>query len=524
MATSFTVNKADLEFILRQIKIAEAHADGTPLTAAIQAAYGLNAADAAIAPFGLRTVDGTYNNLAFEANKDFGAADTLFPRLTDPVYRNEGDEGAGFFGVTNTDYGVGGNVVDSDPRTISNLIVDMSVTNPAAIDAFLNNPLSVAAFEEEFGFLPDLAWFNDPANAIDATHILQTIPNQSPDVGLTAGFNSWMTFFGQFFDHGLDLVTKGGNGTVYVPLQADDPLILVGPDGVANTGDELTDPNLQFMALTRATTSYVAYDANGDGVIAVGEGVQQQENTTTSFVDQNQTYTSHPSHQVFLREYVMTANGAVSTGKMLDGSTESGSVAGAIGNWAEVKAQALTMLGIILEDIDVLNVPMLRTDQYGKFIPGPNGYAQVATASGFVEGTAAGLALPANTFRTNHAFLNDLAHNAVPGTFFDPDGPGGAPAQVVAADLDNIAGNAIATDFMGRKVAYDDELLDLHFITGDGRGNENIALTTVHSIFHSEHNRLVDANKATILAEGATDIAFLNEWLINDVTSIPADH
>ena len=90
-------------------------------------------------------------------------------------------------------------------------------------------------------------------------------------------------------------------------------------------------------------------------------GVPQHENTTTSFVDQNQTYTSHASHQVFLREYVMNAAGdAVSTGKMLDGSAASGSVAGAIGNWAEVKAQALEMLGIILTDFDVHNVPMLR--------------------------------------------------------------------------------------------------------------------------------------------------------------------
>ena len=32
-----------------------------------------------------------------------------------------------------------------------------------------------------------------------------------------------MTFFGQFFDHGLDLVTKGGTGTIFIPLQPDDP-------------------------------------------------------------------------------------------------------------------------------------------------------------------------------------------------------------------------------------------------------------------------------------------------------------
>ena len=63
-------------------------------------------------------------------------------------------------------------------------------------------------------------------------------------------------------------------------------------------------------------------------------------------------------------------------------------------------------------------------------------------------------------------------------------------------------------------------MLDSHFITGDGRGNENIALTTVHSIFHSEHNRAVEANKATILESG--DLAFINEWLRTDIASLAA--
>ena len=38
---------------------------------------------------------------------------------------------------------------------------------------------------------------------------------------------------------------------------------------------------------------------------------------------------------------------------------------------------------------------------------------------------------------------------------------------------------------------YDDELLDAHYMAGDGRANENIALTAVHHVFHAEHNRLV---------------------------------
>ena len=36
--------------------------------------------------------------------------------------------------------------------------------------------------------------------------------------------------------------------------------------------------------------------------------------------------------------------------------------------------------------------------------------------------------------------------------------------------------------------------------TGDGRGNENIGLTTVHFVFHAEHNRLVEHIKDVVLA------------------------
>ncbi len=44
--------------------------------------------------------------------------------------------------------------------------------------------------------------------------------------------------------------------------------------------------------------------------------------------------------------------------------------------WATTKAQAATLLGLQLEDKDVLNVPMLAADPYGNFIPGPNGLPQ----------------------------------------------------------------------------------------------------------------------------------------------------
>jgi Ca2+-binding RTX toxin-like protein len=533
MATSFNINQADLAFILKQIRISELHAGGMALTDAIQTVYGTTISDAALVPFGLRTVDGSLNNLRSAAGREFGAADTLFPRLTDPVFLNDADgdsidlDGpAGNPPVVQGNYGQAGNVVDADPRTISNLIDNQTAANPAAVQAALNHAgITGAAANTARGLIATAhaATLNQPDATARATAeaalttLLGTygitqgpggtlvILNTSPDVGLSPSFNSWMTFFGQFFDHGLDLVTKGGNGTVYMPLQPDDPLI-AGADKVFGTPDDLP-PQLRFMALTRATPTNV-------------NGVAQHENTTTSWVDQNQTYTSHPSHQVFLREYTRTGNVTSATGRVLDGTTAAGSVDGAIANWGETKAHALTMLGINLTDQDVHNVPLLLTDQYGKFIPSATGYAQVVTAvnaagvpTAWVSGTATGLTLPANTVRTGHAFLNDIAHHAAP-SFVDTNRNGVRDAGEVLQTPDTLAG--VADD--NNPLTYDDEMLNSHFITGDGRGNENIALTAVHSIFHSEHNRLVEANKATILA--SNDLAFINEWLLVDVPTL----
>ena len=46
-------------------------------------------------------------------------------------------------------------------------------------------------------------------------------------------------------------------------------------------------------------------------------------------------------------------------------------------------------------------------------------------------------------------------------------------------------------------------IVDKFYVAGDGRVNENIGLTTVHSIFHAEHNRLahdIDKDPALLYA------------------------
>ena len=666
--------KHDLEFILKQIKIAEAHSAGTKLTEIYVDQNGnvvpqgtagaVLAISHPLAPYGLRTVDGSFNNM-IPGREEWGAADNPFPQLTDRYYRDEDDDAMpspGYVGPDadnpggqNNDYGdhtslpigsngqpsgLPGTVVDADPRIISNLIVDQTLNNPAAIyaalvyagysGAQLNTALNAiiaakatldATIEDTEGTLDiptlqaavdaaELALANaqteaegaataleeaetentaaqsalvsaeaaradakaaldalmddgitDPAAELaaftawqaedaafnqaqseaqaaatalaDATSaaaianaavisatgalaaaetalaeaeqggaaviaaqaaldtLLEThgvemqgnsvvIPNVAPDEGLSAPYNSWFTLFGQFFDHGLDLVAKGG-GTVFIPLQPDDPLY------------NPATPFTNFMVLTRTTP-----DA---------------ENLTTPWVDQNQTYSSHASKQLFMREYEMTGDGPLSTGRLLSGER-------GLATWADVKKQAAEKLGFQLTDAHVGNIPLFVVDEYGEFIRGENGFPQLVAGLGtdgllgtaddvLIEGDPTangglGVAIPATALRTGHAFIDDIAHTAK--TVNDR-------GQALAADSDDAVGLAAGT------LVYDDELLDAHYVTGDGRGNENIGLSAVHHIFHSEHNHVVDQVKAKALAEG--DLDFLNEWLRVDVAAIP---
>src|SRR6185295_1691311 len=81
-----------------------------------------------------------------------------------------------------------------------------------------------------------------------------------------------------------------------------------------------------------------------------------------------------------------------------------------------------------------------------------------------------------------------------PGTVGPCSATGDAPG-CLEPDANNFPSHDFAAQPAG---TYDDELLNSHFICGDGRCNENIALSTVHQIFHSEHNRLVDNETATL--------------------------
>ncbi|MGL4404661.1 MAG: hypothetical protein ACRCT6_02810, partial [Notoacmeibacter sp.] len=129
--------RSDLDFILDQIKIAEAHAAGQPL-------YGEGGlVPSYLLSHGLRTVDGTFNNL-LPGQEKWGAADMPFPeplpldfRPADGTVFDPDGPGPAPAMPTQGDYSPSNNsgslVFDASLRTISNLIVDQSLGNPAAV-------------------------------------------------------------------------------------------------------------------------------------------------------------------------------------------------------------------------------------------------------------------------------------------------------------------------------------------------------------------------------------------------------
>ena len=237
----FVVTAGDLSFILKQIKISERHAHtftaDNPCGTLVGSAP--NQIPDRLTPYGLRTTDGSCNNL-FPGGEHFAAADQPFPRLTKPVFRDAEDSPAAFGPPHPTSYTQKkGNVFDSQPRVISNLIVDQTSTNPAAVAA-AEFPVRTQGNPGVHPCTTDPAPDGTggvPAGCVPSGKTL-FITNVTTDVGLSPPYNSMFTFFGQFFDHGVDQTVKSG-GTVFVPLKDDDKGIVASLERYVRQGGGL---------------------------------------------------------------------------------------------------------------------------------------------------------------------------------------------------------------------------------------------------------------------------------------------
>jgi len=535
------LTRLDLNYILTQIQMAEA--GQVPVNP--------------ILSFGLREVNGNNNNLT-AGGATYGSAFEPFPTITDPILRNA--QGGTSYAQTN------GLVIDSQPRTISLLVANSGIKILAAgadgikgtaDDVVQANAAALAAQNRALGLLgpgyqnytlpgpdgiygtaddtgttfagpdgimgtaDDITTFGNLATPTKASNSSSTIPglpqslfipNVTPDNGLSAPFNSFFTIFGQFFDHGLDLITKNGpvNGYVMIPLQADDPLYVAG------------SPN-NFMVLDRAQMQ-----PGPDGVLGTADDVHQYTNQITPFIDQSQTYASDSSHQAFLREYMIGADGQLHSSGRLLGDTPLVSATGvthtSLATWADLELQAATMLGIKLADTDVNAVPLLATGSYGNLILGPNGLAQLVVnyvdptthlqQQTLLEGNLANPVATSGKF-TSGPLIN-IAYTALTtgGGFIDDKAPTADPVDPATGNF-LTAMNTTDPTAIPAAGQYNPALLAVHKVAGDGRLNENLGLTAIQQIFHAEHDRLVaqiESLVQTNLNNG--DISFATDWVL----------
>jgi Ca2+-binding RTX toxin-like protein len=328
------------------------------------------------------------------------------------------------------------------------------------------------------------------------------VGSENPGV---APVNSWFGIFGQFFDHGLDFIGKGGNGTITIALDPSDPLYgSIGPDGQPVTA----------IKISRATIA--GTDANGD---------PSYVNHTSPFIDQSQTYGSSDQITQLLREWVSTDNGATFHAgiELFDGHTLTGDA-----QWerrwpdgtSEMVDNTLPTLNELRQHVietgrdaltweDVLNYR--NRDASGHLSDGQSGHALILDMNPHFDG-----ATGPGTGHIQQASIDKL--NAAAGTSYT------AATFNIGVIMPYVNGDFTIKDAVSAAIheAVSDILMDSvgdHYIAGDGRVNENFGLTSIHHVFHEEHNYQVENLKGWIYAHDAhnspADHADLHQWQID---------
>jgi len=222
-------------------------------------------------------------------------------------------------------------------------------------------------------------------------------------------------------------------------------------------------------------------------------------NHDSTMIDLSQIFGNVFSQTVFLKEY---DNNGKTTGKLLVHTpTPPASSESTLATWSDIKTNALK-LGLTLHDYNVTDVPLVE-EVAGQLkfvalnkVTGAKEYLIDTADTRLKTGGTSVLAL------AGVAFLDDLSP-------FVDDGSGiaGHGLSGLSADTPDITlGDWISPGQPGtpKTTKY---WLDHHFVSGDGRANENIGLSAIHEIFVKFMNGNVDSVTASY-----------KQQLINDPT------
>jgi len=486
-------------------------------------------------PFGLRNVQGLFNNVSSPNNAAWGAAFYAFARNSNADYSHYATGGVDL----STQYANPFVTVnDSTPRMISQLVDSYAALErvEAAAPGTITDHAVYQITDRTTG-QPKVGGYDANGNPLAGglyfrDDFVRNLNTLSGDPTLTG----WSVLFGQFLDHGLDFIGKGGNTTngvgsrIFINLDPTDPLYdaahgvtrlsipratvanpaAAGPDGMFRTADDILSPGLDGKYGT------------ADDVI--GPTNPEYVNHTSPYIDQSQTYGSDDDVTNLLREWVKDpVSGQYSPGMYLfDGTTLATP-------WTRPNPEGtVTLTKATLPTLNELRAHVVATGR-DDISWSDIGNFRVRDASGHVldlDATTAGLQakLTDHTLIADflprldaaHLFKDPLA--GVPGHIdllagfagvSRPASGSDPTARYVSDSLDIQSGQPTPLGADPANAALVGEILlrsiGDHYVAGDGRVNENFGLTSVHHVWHENHNWQLDNFIASIRSQQAAD-------------------
>ena len=428
-------------------------------------------------------------------------------------------------------------VIDYTPRMISNLVASGGVVTLKDgqnhrvdwnAEAYANTPAYTALIDDWNAAHPKgTPQYIDMSKLVEGAAIvtdwglvganggsdMQNPNNSEVYIGAAnpgiAATNGIFTLFGQFFDHGLDFIGKASTYKVVIPLAVDDPLYgVIGADGQPTTS----------ITITRATVS--GQDANGNA---------NYVNHDSPYIDQNQTYGAVDDITNILRAWVKDPNtGAWHPGaRLLDGTSLANTWTDAFGNTTKNTLPTLNELRAEIRHNGGSDVGGARADLSWDEVAGQVLHRNVDGSLahdtlGNTISTGQPLLLDMNpTFNAAHissTAINEL--NSAFGSNFSTDYIVGTPltlGSLIAAGWLNPSDFSINKTLYGMggtplTQAQHDAVSEImmesvgdHYVAGDGRANENFGLTSIHHVFHEEHEFQVQNLEAAIIKQDASN-------------------
>jgi Ca2+-binding RTX toxin-like protein len=335
--------------------------------------------------------------------------------------------------------------------------------------------------------------------------------------------SGWNVLFGQFFDHGLDSIGKGGNkingksSKIITPIGPNDPYAAQGVTQLSISRATVANPE-QAGADGRFGTADDIVSPGADGVYGnaddiLGKANPEYNNHVSPYIDQSQTYGSDDNVTNLLRKWVLdpTTGKYVAGMELLDGYTlknEWNRTSPIDGVVEKTKATLPTLnelrKHLALTGRDDLNWEDINDfrvrDANGKVLdrdPDTAGIQSISTGSPLLldmlprlDGDHINLGAAgsgANAFGVEP--LKDL-FPSFSGSIGDYVNAQGQPLP--GADM------AIVNEILLRSIGD-------HYIAGDGRVNENFGLTAIHHVWHEDHNWQIDNIIGAVATQQAAD-------------------